>query len=780
MLWAIFRLVLAVGGACVGSLVVSFVEAGAVARAAEATGATAAPGSALAPLLLGLFLPVAIGVGVGVGGASFVAEPDAMRSPWDWFSLLREGAVLDKLRRAAIAPLTMFVGFGFCVGAAHLGLHTLAVGTPRASGWALAAASMAWMVALVAVAVALLPLVRRTLAFGAEAFPRLLDPVFTGGVALVVVLALFGFGIARGDVGGEGGGWLGIFGVLRRPELDLTPVFELVVIAAFAYVGALAFCRRRISLAPSKASRPLWVGFAGSIVAVGVLFSFCARASSALDADPSLARGIEGSAPLGKTALGVLRRATDRDKDGASSRFGGGDCDDRDPHVNPEALDVPGNGIDEDCSGADTPAPAVDAATVTSAASTPHAPRSAHNVVLITIDTLRTDVGFLGYRPSPTPNLDALADKSAVFERAYAMASYTGKSVGPMLIGKYPSETRRDGSHFNTYFASNTLVAERAHDAGFRTFAAHCHWYFRNPTGLNQGMDVWDTSAIPSGMGDNDTTISSDRMADAALRLLAVKENVTPVGADADESKPDESKPGAGHFFAWFHFFDPHAQYVPHPEAPAFDGAKAAKNLYDGEVWFTDKHVGRILDYVASQPWAKDTAIVVTADHGEAFSDHGMNWHGRELWESLVRVPLLVYVPGEKPTRVPVKRSHIDLVPTLLELMGLPLPEAAGELRGRSLLADVAVTDGRFEERDVFIDMPAGPYNTARRALVTGTTPGTKLIHFGGANYQLYDLATDPAEAHDLAADKTQRDAVVARMQALRGQLEEIEVKPSP
>lgn len=774
MVWAIFRLVLAVGGACVGSLVVSFVEAGAVARAAEANAAAAAPVSALAPLLLGLLLPVAIGVGVGVGGASIVAEPNAMRSPREWLSLLREGAVLDKLRRAAIAPLSVFVAFGSCVGAAHLGLHTLAVGTPRASGWSLAAASMAWMVALVAVAVALLPLVRRTLAFGADAFPRLLDPVFTGGAALLVVFALFAFGIARGDVGGEGGGWLGIFGVLRRPELDLTPVLEALVIAVGAYLGALAFCRRRVSQAP-RTLRSLGVGFAGSLVAVGILVLFCARASAALDADPSLARGIEGAAPLGKTALGVLRRATDRDKDGASSRFGGGDCDDRDPHVNPEALDVPGNGIDEDCSGADTPAPAVDAATVTSAATTPRAPLRAHNVVLLTIDTLRTDVGFLGYRPSPTPNLDALAEKSAVFERAYAMASYTGKSVGPMLIGKYPSETRRDGSHFNTYLASNTLVAERAHDAGFRTFAAHCHWYFRNPTGLNQGMDVWDTSAIPAGMGgDSDTTVSSDRMADVALRLLSVKENVTP------DAVADEAKPGAGHFFAWFHFFDPHAQYVPHPEAPVFDDAKASKNLYDGEVWFTDKHIGRVLDFIASQPWAKDTAIVVTADHGEAFSDHGMNWHGRELWESLVRVPLLVYVPGEKPTRVPVKRSHIDLVPTLLELMGLPLPETAGELRGRSLLADMAVTDGRFEERDVFIDMPAGPYNAARRALVTGPTPGTKLIHFGGANYQLYDLAADPAEAHDLAADKATRDAVVARMQALRARLEEIEVKPNP
>ena len=99
-----------------------------------------------------------------------------------------------------------------------------------------------------------------------------------------------------------------------------------------------------------------------------------------------------------------------------------------------------------------------------------------------------------------------------------------------------------------------------------------------------------------------------------------------------------------------------------------------SKPAYNGEVWFTDHHLGRLLDFIAAQPFGKKTAIIVTADHGEAFDEHGMNWHGVDLWDPLVHVPLLIYVPGAKPRRISVKRSQIDLVPTVLDLMGLPQP----------------------------------------------------------------------------------------------------------
>ena len=108
----------------------------------------------------------------------------------------------------------------------------------------------------------------------------------------------------------------------------------------------------------------------------------------------------------------------------------------------------------------------------------------------------------------------------------------------------------------------------------------------------------------------------------------------------------------------------------------------------------------------------------------------------------------------------------------------MPLPED-GELRGKSLLADVYLPkDGEHEERDVYVDMPAGPFNGPKRALISGTSPGMKLIHSGGYNYQLFDLTNDPNERKDLSSDKEKLQAAIARMNAVRGRLKEIEVKP--
>jgi arylsulfatase A-like enzyme len=159
-------------------------------------------------------------------------------------------------------------------------------------------------------------------------------------------------------------------------------------------------------------------------------------------------------------------------------------------------------------------------------------------------------------------------------------------------------------------------------------------------------------------------------------------------------------------------------------------------------------------------------------EHGIAFQ------HGFEIWESLVRVPLVVFVPGLTPHRVPQKRSVIDVVPTMLEIARVPQPPA-GELSGQSLLPDLSgPPGGPFDERDVYIDMPDGPYTHLRRGLIHGTTPGMKLIHMGGRQYRLYDLATDPEELNDLAGDPSRLRPMIEAMAAKRASLKEILVKP--
>ncbi len=412
------------------------------------------------------------------------------------------------------------------------------------------------------------------------------------------------------------------------------------------------------------------------------------------------------------------------------------------------------------------------------ASSTRHPPpKRTYNVVLVTIDTLRADLGFSGYPRPVTPNIDAFAARSVVYEHAYAMASFTPKCLGPLMIGRYSSETYRDYAHYTNFAPANVFLAERVQAGGGSTAGAATHRYFGWRKGFDQGLDVWDTSAIPPNSVDNDPTITSETLTNVAIGLLSSER-----AADIPvrEGKPVVSEartgPATGHFFAWFHYLDPHLPYVLHEGAPRFStlggtGIPRERALYDGEVWFTDQQVGRLLHHISEQPWAKDTAIILTADHGEAFGEHGHWGHGRELWEPLVHVPLLVFVPGIAPRRVGAKRSHIDLVPTVLELMGLP-PD--GELHGKSLLADMQAAPGEAEERDVYIDMPDGPFNEMRRAVLTGPSPGIKLIDFG-SRYELYDLRFDPNETKNIAStDPTQLQAAKEAMARMRASLKEV------
>ena len=298
-------------------------------------------------------------------------------------------------------------------------------------------------------------------------------------------------------------------------------------------------------------------------------------------------------------------------------------------------------------------------------------PKRGYNVLLITVDTLRYDLGFMGYPKPITPNIDALAASGTVFERTYSTASFTPKALGPMQIGKYSSETARNFEHYTTFFPSNVFLAERAHAAGARTFAAMCHRYFTFKSGFQQGFDVFDLSAVPAAMTDNDRRSTSKQLTDVAIALLSKPANVS-------SGRP---------FYAWFHYFDPHLPYVPHEGSPDFGRADRsasgqARAQYDEEVWFTDLHIGRLLDFVKSQPWGANTVLVLTADHGEAFGEHKHWGHGRELWEPLVRVPLIVAVPGVAPHRVALRRSHIDVAPTVIELLGGAPPDD-GSLRGK-------------------------------------------------------------------------------------------------
>jgi arylsulfatase A-like enzyme len=264
------------------------------------------------------------------------------------------------------------------------------------------------------------------------------------------------------------------------------------------------------------------------------------------------------------------------------------------------------------------------------------------------------------------------------------------------------------------------------------------YWYFFKDAGFERGFDVIDSSAAPKVAAiEGDQSSNSDEQCDAALKLLAAPELETQ------------------RFFMWMHFVDPHAEYAPHPE---HDFGPKPRDRYDGEVAFVDEQLGRVLSALERSPVGSRTAIVVTSDHGEAFGEHGMIRHGFELWEELVRVPLIVKVPGIAPRRVAARRSAIDVVPTLLDLFKVPFVarRPSDFLSGQSLLPDVLRSVGANgivadPERPIFIDMARGPYNAERQALIEHDR---KLTVSEGRVLGLYDLAADPGEKRDLSADK--------------------------
>jgi arylsulfatase A-like enzyme len=423
--------------------------------------------------------------------------------------------------------------------------------------------------------------------------------------------------------------------------------------------------------------------------------------------------------------------------------------------VSPRAVDVPGNGKDEDCQGGDAKPVqklAPSAASLAAAKGARDSLPNDLNVLFVTIDTLRADLGYLGNPRNVSPNLDALAKQSIVFEHAYSLASYTGKSMGPLMIGKYSSEVDGGFSHFNKYSKRETFVQERLQAAGIRTLSVQGYWYFYNDAGFERGFDVIDSSAAPKVAAiEGDQSSNSDEQSDAAIRLL---------------SAPELSNQ---RFFMWMHFVDPHAEYAPHPE---HDFGPKPRDRYDGEVAFVDEQLGRMLAALEKTSFGSRTAVVVTSDHGEAFNEHGMIRHGFELWEELVHVPLIVKVPGTPGRRVNARRSAIDVVPTLLDLFKVSFTsqKPTDFLSGESLLPDLLRAPGAMDpEKTIFVDMARGPYNAERQALISADQ---KLTVSEGRVLGLYDLAHDAEEKHDLSTQKERlqpmRDALGALTSRLR------------
>jgi choline-sulfatase len=374
------------------------------------------------------------------------------------------------------------------------------------------------------------------------------------------------------------------------------------------------------------------------------------------------------------------------------------------------------------------------------------------NVLLITVDALRADMPWAGYPRPIAPSLTALAHESVVYTRAYALSSYTSMSLGGLMAGRYPLELPRDGRATSRFYDEALFLAELLAPAKIRALGVHGHVYFVGDTGIRQGFDDWRMVPRILLSPAREGFVTDDKLTDLAIQALD------------EHSKQHPSR----RFFAWAHFMDPHFDYAPHPGQPKFRGTPYApdggapvppgvplseigqrlRDRYDGEVYFTDQQIGRLLAHVQEQPWGSRTAVVVTSDHGEAFGEQKSYFeHGFFLYEVTTRVPLLFKLPGAAARRIDTARSHIDLARTLLELMGVPAPAS---LRGKSLVPELL--GAPVEPRDVVIDMPYTDQTPRRRALIHGRY---KVIESESETVpQLFDLEADPGEQRNVAAEQ--------------------------
>jgi arylsulfatase A-like enzyme len=352
-------------------------------------------------------------------------------------------------------------------------------------------------------------------------------------------------------------------------------------------------------------------------------------------------------------------------------------------------------------------------------------------IVLVTIDSLRPDhVGAYGAARPTTPNLDALARRALVFERAYAPGSSTRFSIPALVTGRFMSQLAMRG---RAILPQNETFAEVLGAAGWHAAAVMGPTERGTGPGVGQGFSVFRHSRDLQGE-------HVDRgIVDEALALL-------------------EAAPRDRPLLLWVHLYDPHTPLSPQPDAPRWGDRDADR--YDREVWATDRQLGRLLEAVEGRFGPDGAVVVVSADHGEAFGEHGKVGHSAQLYEELVRVPLVVRVPGGAVGRSPMLASLLDLYPTFLDLTGVPHPAV---LEGRSLLPLLEGGEPDLE-RMVFEELRFG------RAADHGQTAVHHRRHHlivdaaSGAGV-LFDVVRDASEAHPVPL-RGRDAATAARLRA--------------
>lgn len=735
------------------TVAVSFAVLGAMAQwatdvVAAALSENPPPAGGLASgALAGLFLSLLAGLGVGSGlGIVWAvslgprrgdeAGRVAARAAWRW---LTAGTPQEHHRRAG----GVLGGLCLLAGAAMVSLgvtRELVVEWARPDLIALAVLALHLLLAIVGLL--LLPFARALLAATLGLLSRI------PGVRAVVDRAIGPLGLLA---------LVGAAATLYVIILNWWVVSFLPWEATLRAMLALAVAVVATLLLRARLERRVWRWTATGVLTV--LLAVSGAHAVTLSPSAQVAREVLGERLLAsRLALTLLRPALDVDRDGYLSMFGGGDCKPLDPRVHPGAIDIPNDGIDQDCADGDLDSGIMEVRGQWDYPVTGHIPESLP-IVLVTIDTLAArNTSLLGYHRPTTPHLKRLAKSAVLFENTFTQGPSTRLSFPALFTSRWDSQIARrlEGKHPYPLELSNLMLAEVLRDNGYDTAAVLPASYFKTSRwkGLTQGFNhVQEGPALAWGPTNDHT---ARLVTDAALAIVAQQ-----------RTKP---------LFLWAHYFDPHSPHVPPADIGPFGPEE--QDTYDAELAHTDRQVGRLLDGI-QKAYSGDVLIIVTGDHGIGFDvpRHAKRHYGQDLNTVSLHVPMIVSAPFVKPRRVKAIATTLDIAPTIVNLLGL---EGQFPFEGFSLVP--AIIDGKDRRPQVtfhqfYITESLWKGNDPLRHISVRTDQWNFILNRLTGEAWLYDWKWDYYERENLLAVRTDvarelRRTLMTYLYAIYGPLE--------
>ncbi|MBI4854992.1 MAG: sulfatase-like hydrolase/transferase [Acidobacteria bacterium] len=422
-----------------------------------------------------------------------------------------------------------------------------------------------------------------------------------------------------------------------------------------------------------------------------------------------------------KNYLILAQRLYDFDGDGFSRFFDGGDYNDKNSTYNPTAIDSPNNNIDENAFGGDFKLPLQNPAEVNQK---PIPSASAKNVLFITIDCLRADhLGTYGYAKKLSPNIDALAARSLVFENGYALGTNTGHSFTGIARSNYG-----EGLFNDEIPTLAELFSQQGYITTTITSPETSKWLQK------QGWETYKTVMLKGFQNivhEEGGNWNSRKLTDHTIEYLQTKED-----------KP---------FYLWVHYNDLHAKAEKYHKQDKQDTAKTSMEIYDSNLHFTDKHLGRLFEYLESSGLINNTVIAISADHGEEFNEHGQLFHNGRPYRVQTHVPVILYYPGGGAKRINTPVSTIDFAPTFLRLTGKLPPKS---YKGVDLIETAL---GNISNRLVIMETPRNVPDSNFFAWAIVDKDWRFVYDLVGNTFELYNQKDDPLEQNNLIDKETEK-----------------------